>query len=481
MKKRIISILLFFCIALSAIPMVSAVCAEDSEHWTNLTPDVVKTLNFPNNNCYVVYYYDGCGYSRRWVPEFQKKAEELGIQIYAIEATEAVRDQTGDLLENLTGGKWPVLIEYDAGQKYSYANVHSIEDFEKIVTGNGKRIVGDFVIQLDELSIYRGSARELVIPADLGITGIRYRCFYDNDNLRSVTIPEGVENIREFAFCSCKGLLEVYLPTTLKRVEDRAFLNCYGNPTLYFTGNQPEIEGTYTFGVYQEGLNQSRIAAVLPEGNSTWNTEALNGVYANVYWGAKPGQIRPIPGVNEVDKGYIDAWAVPYVSEAISYGLRPDYLRYHSAYNRSVNRENFCYIVMNLIYKQKAQYSPEIQSLSTESPFTDARGNDISRAAALGIVNGKGEGKFDPNGKITRQEAACMLYRAGKYLGLEKSGTSMTFSDAASIASWAKESVDYVTALGIMNGTGTGFDPNGLYTFQQAYTTFLRLYQALTA
>src|SRR5690606_12015937 len=37
---------------------------------------------------------------------------------------------------------------------------------------------------------------------------------------------------------------------------------------------------------------------------------------------------------------------------------------------------------------------------------------DIAIAAALGLINGKQPGKFDPDGSISRQEMAVVLYRA---------------------------------------------------------------------
>ena len=37
-----------------------------------------------------------------------------------------------------------------------------------------------------------------------------------------------------------------------------------------------------------------------------------------------------------------------------------------------------------------------------------------------GIVNGVGNGKFNPEGTITRQEAAAMVARAAKLCGLDK-------------------------------------------------------------
>lgn len=55
--------------------------------------------------------------------------------------------------------------------------------------------------------------------------------------------------------------------------------------------------------------------------------------------------------------------------------------------------------------------------------FTDVLQSDwfcgfVGAASKAGIVNGVGNGKFNPQGAITREQAATMLARASKTLGL---------------------------------------------------------------
>ena len=53
------------------------------------------------------------------------------------------------------------------------------------------------------------------------------------------------------------------------------------------------------------------------------------------------------------------------------------------------------------------------------------------------------------------------------------------YADGEMIASWAREGVDFVTAAGVMQGVGEGkFDPLGAYTVEQCVVTFLRLYKS---
>lgn len=113
--------------------------------------------------------------------------------------------------------------------------------------------------------------------------------------------------------------------------------------------------------------------------------------------------------------------------------------------------------------------------------FTDTENSVIACAYALGIVQGKGDGTFDPDGHITRQEAAVMLERTGRLMGLE-SGTGMDFTDQSAFPTWAEGGIAYVSGLTdpvsgkrVMEGTGNGFEPLGSYTKEQTIITSLRL------
>ena len=81
------------------------------------------------------------------------------------------------------------------------------------------------------------------------------------------------------------------------------------------------------------------------------------------------------------------------------------------------------------------------------APFVDT-------AAAYGIVNGVGDGKFHPDGAITVQEAATMTARAAALCGidtaLDRLDTPLSaYRDASRVSSWAKASVAYCVSSGL--------------------------------
>ncbi|MGO5114119.1 WG repeat-containing protein [Candidatus Avoscillospira sp. LCP25S3_F1] len=184
----------------------------------------------------------------------------------------------------------------------------------------------------------------------------------------------------------------------------------------------------------------------------------------------------------------MDSWAYGEVVQAIEAGLIPMDLQ--NQYRANITRADFAALAVELITTETGKTAEELvleatgqtmAELVASYPFTDANSTDVLVANALGIINGKGNGIFDPYGLLSRQDAAAILMRTGRYLGkTETGGSAAAFTDRNAIAGYAQEAVDYVSALGVMNGTSADtFSPLGNYTRQQAYLTVCRLYEAL--
>ncbi|MFZ5968066.1 MAG: S-layer homology domain-containing protein [Bacillota bacterium] len=111
----------------------------------------------------------------------------------------------------------------------------------------------------------------------------------------------------------------------------------------------------------------------------------------------------------------------------------------------------------------------------------------IEAAAKAGLVNGVGEGKFNPDGTITRQEMAVMVmnaykYVTGKRIVDEAQKSTAVFKDSDEISSWAKDSVLAAQANGIINGTPQNtFEPKGNAQRDAAATVIIKLLEAADA
>ena len=93
------------------------------------------------------------------------------------------------------------------------------------------------------------------------------------------------------------------------------------------------------------------------------------------------------------------------------------------------------------------------------SDFTDVADGDwyaqaVNWAASVGVVNGFDDGTFQPNTAITREQLAAILCNYAQYKGFDTStsGDLSTYSDAASVSDWAKESVEWAVGSGLIGG-----------------------------
>lgn len=90
---------------------------------------------------------------------------------------------------------------------------------------------------------------------------------------------------------------------------------------------------------------------------------------------------------------------------------------------------------------------------------------EIVKAVELGIVSGYANGKFVPDGKVTRAEFATMLVRA---LKPEGEGAALAFKDKDKIGTWAVPAVKQAVRLGFIRGYADGtFRPNANITHSE--------------
>ncbi len=193
------------------------------------------------------------------------------------------------------------------------------------------------------------------------------------------------------------------------------------------------------------------------------------------------------------------AWAREAVGRAYSLGIfHPDNMPFgwlddravsagadgsmpSASYAAPISREDFCKLVIKLYQKvDKEAYRalPDYYEGKELLPdFTDTRSEAVRQLAYLGVITGTGDGRFDPDGKLTREQAATILSRLAGVLKIKLSAAAPAFSDNGSISSWASDAVGQMQATGIMGGVGNNqFAPQGTYSWEQSIVTLMRLY-----
>ena len=107
----------------------------------------------------------------------------------------------------------------------------------------------------------------------------------------------------------------------------------------------------------------------------------------------------------------------------------------------------------------------------TPQVFDDVKAGDwfapyVGSAYAYGIVKGKSATRFDPNGTITRQEAAVMVARAAKLCGLDTEldaaavrDTLAQFTDYVTAGDWARQELAFCYRQGILDDSALTIQP----------------------
>lgn len=227
---------------------------------------------------------------------------------------------------------------------------------------------------------------------------------------------------------------------------------------IYYTtdGSEPTEESTpYVSPVYMTGHTYKAVAV-------------------------KDGAFSPVATATVTSNGTIftdftfSEWYANSVDQAVAYGLFKGVGNNRFDPSSNVNRGQFVLVMANIA-------GTDLDSYSGVTGFTDVNPNAyyakaVQWASQQGFANGKGDGTFNPDSKITRQEMCLMLYR---FMNLQPIDTYVAFDDDGQISSWAKEAVYACRGAGIINGVGGNcFNPLGAATRVQACAVAVNCYNA---
>ena len=104
----------------------------------------------------------------------------------------------------------------------------------------------------------------------------------------------------------------------------------------------------------------------------------------------------------------------------------------------------------------------------------------VDWASQTDIVSGTGAG-FDPEGSVTREQIASILYRYAKLKGWDVSKTAslQDFADGADTSAWATRAMEWAYAEKLITGKdGNRLDPQGQATRAEVATILMRLLES---
>lgn len=140
-------------------------------------------------------------------------------------------------------------------------------------------------------------------------------------------------------------------------------------------------------------------------------------------------------------------------------------------------------MVVSVLYRLSG--SPSVtdnQSFSDVSSglwYTDA----VNWAAGTSVIDGVGDNRFAPEGDITREQLAAILYRYAKNMHLSDANDAelSRFKDADTVSDWAAEAMVWAVANGLISGTSdTTLSPKDTATRAQ-FAQIMYQFSALAA
>ena len=169
-------------------------------------------------------------------------------------------------------------------------------------------------------------------------------------------------------------------------------------------------------------------------------------------------------------------WAQAELSQADALGLIPEILD-GADLTADITRAEFAAVAVKA-YEALAN-GKAIPAVN--NPFTDTTDVEVLKAYNIGAVTGTSATTFDPNALLNREQAATMLTRVFKKVSLVgwtlPTDSQFTlpyekpalFADDADISDWAKDSVYFMVANGIINGVGNNkFAPKNVTSADEA-------------
>ena len=165
------------------------------------------------------------------------------------------------------------------------------------------------------------------------------------------------------------------------------------------------------------------------------------------------------------------SWAQEQVNAAIAENLVPQNLRYN--FTQAITRAEFCDLAVALYETLRGE-------ITGRATFADTNESNVEKMAYIGVVSGVGNDRFDPDGTLTREQAAVMLSRLADAIGRPLPEQAAAFADTDDIAPWAVEYVGRIQAAGIMSGVSDNrFAPQQPYTREQSIVTVMRMFASM--
>ena len=315
------------------------------------------------------------------------------------------------------------------------------------------------------------SSRCFTAPAEDGSYEIRfYWSSYCKEQYFVLSIPitvgavkTGTISLPKTDCIANETMIVEYSGITSEMVSGEAFVGIYkdGDDIKGWTG--------YDYKEVKEGAGQVELS--VPNINGKFEVRLYNASYTVA---GEKNLVMSVPF--NITGATASEWAVTEIEKAEELGLIPEILD-GADLTADITRAEFAAVAVK-VYEN---LSGTAAIPAVINPFTDTNDVEILKAYNIGAVNGTSATTYSPNDLLNREQAAAMLTRVFKKVSIPNwtlatdSQFALSFekpalfADDADISDWAKDSVYFMAANGIINGVGNNkFAPKNITTEEQA-------------
>ncbi len=356
-----------------------------------------------------------------------------------------------------------------------------IEDsaFDNTAYFNNKDNWEDGLLYLENWLLSVGENLE-EIHVKAGTIGIAEWCTdASKDTCKVLTFPGSLRYICDHAFYGYQLLTEIVVPKNVLSFGQYAFQDCPSLTAAYFYGDAPDFfPDTFLCWTGYPVFWESFVTFYYIEGTQGWENNEIvpqdyfhptpwDGIHTHSYIGS----LCNICGEGLFGDVSNDAWYADAVDFALSNGL----MNGMSATTFEPETQMSRAMLVTVLWRYAG--SP----VQGENTFTDVENGQwytqaIAWAAHNGIVSGIGNNRFDPNGTMTREQLATVLFRYSAAIGIDVSAKTTLdhFPDAALVSNWAEDAIIWAVAEGLINGSDGKLLPQGNATRAQVATILMR-------
>lgn len=165
-------------------------------------------------------------------------------------------------------------------------------------------------------------------------------------------------------------------------------------------------------------------------------------------------------------------WAIDAINDLASKGVVNGTSSTTFEPARSITREEFAAILYRGLGLDSASAGSAFADVKSGAWYY----TPVMKLSSLGIIKGVGDGYFGTGRTITRQDMAVMIYNAAIAKNAQFASNGINFADEKHIAEYAKKAVEALSSAQIINGVGNGnFNPAGNATRAEATVILSRI------